>query len=291
MRETAVPQIRIGSKAIGQGAARRAIRRALAALVARNERAQRERVKARAAAQKEVRVLEGALEKLIERDAAARATLGRLRRQRPDLGMRLGAMEALQPIEQPILALHLHQHVSVIGPPYDFGWNWGNHSHQLSNPATGGIGVVVQSAITDRAAAGIGIILTTGKPSIVSVRPYVHYEWSYRMKVLGIGSSASVRGGIDASAWVNGALIPPVRYHQAFEDSIDWVASRDESGNGIAPVDEVAMNFDMDPGKTYVVNFGAWVEADHSTGLGAAGASGRSQGVVQFIVVRRFVAG
>jgi hypothetical protein len=176
-------------------------------------------------------------------------------------------------------------------PPYDFGWNWGNPTRQLSDPATGSIGVIANSPQTAAAAAGIGVVLSSDKLAFVSVRPFIRYDWEYKLVAQGFGSSASARGGIDASAWVDGALHVPVRRHQAFADEGSWISSRENTGDGIAPVSEVELFSQMRPGKLYGVPFGAWVECEHSTGLGQAGSIDKVQGRVQFIVVERFVAG
>jgi hypothetical protein len=287
-RNTIAPRVKAGSQAVGATKARRAIRRNAAAIRKTSERALRERQQARAASRKDLQVAQSALERLIERDAEARAALARLRRQTVEPRARLSSAKLARPSDEQLLSLHLNKRVSVIGPPYDFAWNWGNHTQQISNPATGQITIVAQSARTGAAAAGIGIVLTTDRPAMVSVRPYIHYEWEAHVVTAGLFSSAEVRGGIDASAWLDGALLTPVHRHQAFHE--DSSSDRHRVGWGSAPVSEVGLRFAMEPGKVYAVPFGAWMECDDSPGLGAAGSAGAVDGVVQFVVVEQFVA-
>ncbi|MGH9966448.1 MAG: hypothetical protein ACREBG_01245 [Pyrinomonadaceae bacterium] len=294
MKRTNVSRIKTGSAAVGKAKARQAIKRAVAGVTELNERRVREREETKAAALAEVRIVQSAIEKLIEQDEAAKIAIGKLRRQGSDLNLRLDRTfeEALRPAQQSLLALTLHQHVHVIGLPYDFGWNWGNPNLQVSDPAYGWAGVFAYSNRTSAAAAGIGVILTTDKPAIVSVRPFIRYTWQYQMIVSGIGSNADVRGGIDWSAWVDGTLLSPgIRRHQAFSDSISWVSKRNELGDGDAPMDQVSLDFTMAPGKVYSVNFGSWVECEHENWIGSAASGAKVEATIPFIAVLRFVAG
>ncbi len=295
MKRSHVARIKAGSAAVGQAKARQAIKRAVAGVTEVNELRVREREETKAAARAEVRIVQSAIEKVIEQDEAAKIALGKLRRQRSSLNLRLDRTfeEALHPAQQTLFALTLRHHVHVLGPPYDYGWNWGNPNFQVSEPAYGWAGVLAYSNRTSAAAAGIGAILTTDKPAIVSVRPFIRYSWQYQMSVSGIGSNADVRGGIDASAWVNGTMISPpeIRRHLAFSDSISWVSSRNELGEGDAPMDQISLDFTMAPNNVYSVNFGSWVECEYEDWIGSAASGAKVQATIPFIVVVRFVAG
>lgn len=294
MKRFEASRIKAGSAAVGQAKARQAIKQTVAGLTEVNEHRVREREEMKAATRAEVRIVQSALEKLIEQDAAAKIAVRKLRRQRGDLNLRLDRRfeEALQPAQQSLFAVHLHRHVHVLGPPYDYGWIWGNPDEQASDVVFGWMKVVAYSRTTSAAAAGIGVVLTTDKQAIVSVRPFIRYSWRYQMVASGIGSNADVRGGIDASAWVNGTMLSPgIRRHQAFSDSISWAASRDEFGEGVAPLDQISLDFTMAPGKVYSVNFGTWVECEHEKWIGNAESGGRVEATMPFIVVERFVAG
>ena len=260
-----------------------------------NELAIRERVKSRAAAQKEMAPFVDALESLLEQKGAA--ALRKIRQEtfsldlQPDLSAAEMHYQHYQG-QQTLLMLPLSQHINVYGPPYDYGWNWGNPTSQTSDNQTGRFSVIAQSPVTGAAAAGIGLVLTSDKPAFVFVRPYIPYTWKWGAKTIGLGSSAKVRGGIDASAWVDGALCTPVRRDEGFSGSASGFDGMVEgSGGDVAWLENISLNFMMTPGKIYGVSLGAWVECDHSTGIGGAGSAGGVQAKVPFVVVERFVAG
>jgi hypothetical protein len=69
MKRTDVSRIKAGSAAVGQAKARQAIKRAVAGVTEVNERRVREREETKAAARAEVRIVQSAIEKLIDKTA------------------------------------------------------------------------------------------------------------------------------------------------------------------------------------------------------------------------------
>jgi hypothetical protein len=201
----------------------------------------------------------------------------------------------------PFLNLHLQEHVSIIGAPYDFEWQWGNpvSGSGRHNRLNGEIGIHGASGHTKNgasgrveAASGIGLVLTTNRPAIVSVRPYISYIWESVVGTAGLFSSAETRGGIDATAFLDGALIDGVRRSELFSDSkSSFGGTSHNNGNGVVWVPDVTLGFNMEPGQNVVVNFGAYVECDHSNGIGVGAGSGLVQAQVSWIVVERFIGG
>lgn len=294
-KQTERPAIKSGAATVGVPKSRRLIETTIAGLKELNESRMLEREKTRAAARSQIKVIETALERLLEKDRAAKTAIGKLRRQRARVELHFDDkfLEPFYPAEESLLKQTLQRHIHVIGPPYDYGWNWGNPDFQVSNAANGWAAVRALSSTTSSAAAGIGVVLTTDKKAIVSVRPYIPFSWQYQMAVAGIGSNAHVRGGTDASVWVDGKMISPpdVRYHQAFADSISWVTNRNEFGSGVAPLDQISLDFTMVPGKVYAVNFGTFVVCEEENWIGDAISGAQVQATIPFIVVERFVGG
>ena len=196
------------------------------------------------------------------------------------------------------LNLHLQEHLSVVSAPYDFEWNWGNPIDSLHNRFDGSIGIRGASGHVQHgasgsvsAASGIGLIVTTDKPAIVSVRPYITYTWQSIVTAGGVFSSGETRGGIDAAAFLNGAILDGVRRSELFSDSQSWAGSSVNSDGGVVWVPDVTLGFSMVPGQVVIVNFGAYVECDHTCGIGYGGGAGMVQAKVSWVVVERFVAG
>ena len=197
------------------------------------------------------------------------------------------------------LNLQLHEHLSFANAPYDFDWNWGNSFDSLHNKAEGNIGIRgasghVQHGTSARveAAAGIGLIVTTDKPASVQVRPFITYTWESLVVADGLFSSGEARGGIDAAAFLNGAIIKTsgVRRSELFSSRSSSGTDRRSDG-GIVWVPEVTLKFDIEPGQVVAVTFGAWIECDHTSGIGYGGGAGIVQAKVSWVVVDRLVAG
>jgi hypothetical protein len=193
-----------------------------------------------------------------------------------------------------LLNLHLQEHLSVIGAPYDFEWSWGNANPPLHDRSTGVIGVRggsgrIRGGISGRidTASGIGVLITTDRPATVSVRPYITYYWSFSVGAVGLFSSGQARGGIDAAAFLNGAIIDGVRRSELFSArSSSGTDSR--SDGGVVWVPDVTLGFNIQPGQLVAVSFGAWLECDHNNGIGSAGGGGLVQAKVSWIVVEQF---
>lgn len=289
---TEAPLIKVGAKGIGKSEAQTAIKRNVAGLIEMNEYMVRERMKSRAAAQKEGAPFVDALESLLKQQKAT--ALKEIRRESLSLNLQsdLARDEERKQGQQSLLMQPLNQNLNFLIPPYDYEWNWGNPTSHVSDKQTGKCSVFAQSPITGAAASGIGLLLTTDKPAIVFVRPYIPDSWDWAVKSTGIFSSAEVRGGIDASAWVDGALCTPVRRDQAFsERASGFDGERRGDGGGTAWLNNIELNFIMSPGKTYAVSFGTWVECEDHSGIGGAGSAGRMNGTVVFVVVERYVGG
>lgn len=283
-----------------QPAARRAVERFTHTLeVLARQRAQA-RARERAEADRSTRAMMRPLEKVIAADAAAAAALAGLRTRRLTSAGKLNPRPPSRaaPPAASVLSLTLHEHISVITPPYDFGWQWGNALQTVANPSNGVIGVLGESGHFAQgspddvhAASGIGLILTTDRPALVSVRPFTQYSWAYVVGAAGPFSAASAAGGLDAAGFLNGALIDGVHRSQVFSDSRGWAGTDRDSGDGIAWVPDLTVAFSMQPGEVYAVPFGAWVDCTHQNGIGAAGGAGKVQAEVKWVVVERFVAG
>jgi hypothetical protein len=235
---------------------------------------------------------------LIQADAAAAAALAGITRER------FSSLAELDPDVQfksrhTTFALALHQHLSVMGPPYDFTWSWGNAQTTRANSTTGQFFIRGESGAfpggsSDAvvSATGIGLILTTDKPAIVSVRAYIPYSYEYAVGTLGLFSEGRARGGIDAAAFLDGQVIDGVYRPQVIDAAAGgFDGEKRDSGDGVIWVSDIDLNFTMAPGKTYAVPYGAWVDCDHSSGIGSAAGGCRVLARVQFVVVERFVAG
>jgi hypothetical protein len=195
----------------------------------------------------------------------------------------------------PLLNIHVQEHLSVTSAPYDFDWQWGNPIsavHQRSNgdiSIKGGSGHVQQGS-GDRveAASGIGLAVTTTLPTRISVRPYIEYRWKSGVMASGLYSSGEARGGIDAAAFIDGQLVAGVRRSELFSDSRSWTGVSVQDGDGVAWVPDVTLEFDLEPGQLSVVNYGAWLECDHTSGIGVGGGIALIQARVRWVVVERF---
>jgi hypothetical protein len=279
--------------------ARTAISRALEALKVRTLQCEKARVAENRKTDKSLRALRAPFEQLIAESPAASRALKDLRQQQiKDVSGFVRDIPVRDRQGASILDLRLHEHLSVAIPPYDFDWQRGNPQQSIHSKLDGRIGILGRSGhfedgSGDRidAAAGIGLAITTDKPAIVSVRPFITYSWEYVVGAQGLFSSGSASGGIDAAAFLNGVIIDGVRRSVLFSDSRGWAGTDQDDGGGITWVPDVTLGFNMDPGQVVVVNFGAWIECDHDSGIGIGGGAGKVQGAVKWIVVERFIAG
>ena len=256
-------RLKIGSEAIGKTKADAAIKKAVAGLVKRAKERERERNAFRDQRAAEMRTIERALEKLISTDEAAKRAMAKLR-EFPIEGKVSFAPaynEALGPVHpESLFGAYLYRNVHVIGPPYDYGWEWGHEIDKtFKEPATGDIAVYGNSRKVEDCAAGIGIVLATDKPAIVSVRPYIHGVWRISMGAAGVGAWADARGGFDAAALVEGVIIEPpgIRWNETFAWHQPSHGHKDSESDTVASVSALALSFSMVPGKVYSVNFGA----------------------------------
>jgi hypothetical protein len=264
-----------------------------------------QREKARAAQIKQthaaVRALRAPLEQMVSENAAASRALLGLRKHR------FGGIDKLQP-EVPVrdssssiqsLHMQLHENLSIVTPPYDFEWHWGNLSKFVHDRNSGSIGVegrsgaMVNGAGDDVAAAsGIGLVITTDKPARLSVRPYIDHTWQVSVGAAGLGAIGRARVGVDATVFVDGKFLdqPGLRRDEAFFDSRGTQGEDLSSGGATAWVPALTLDFELERGQVAVVNYGAYVECSHDGGLfGAAAGGGWLNGRVRWIVVERFL--
>jgi len=300
MPTRALSEVQLVRMSPRQPAARRAVEQFTRSVEALARQRTQARARERAEAARSQRALLRPFAKAIESDSVAAAALAGLRTRRLGSLDKLSARASFRasPPAASVLSLTLHEHLAVIGPPYDFEWQWGNAQQTLANASTGAIGVLGESghfangsADAVHAASGIGLILTTDKPALVSVRPFIQYSWAYAVGASGAFSSGSAAGGIDAAAFLNGKLIDGVHRSQVFSDSRGWAGTDSDSGDGIAWVPDLTVGFSMAPGEVYAVPFGAWVDCDHTSGIGFGAGGGKVQAQVKWVVVERFVAG
>jgi hypothetical protein len=247
---------------------------------------------------KYTQALQAPFAKIIAESPEASSALKELRQRKP---LELTDSHISSPVRGdrsngPMFNLHLQEHLSVIGAPYDFDWQWGNPVSGFHNRLDGQIIINtssghVKNGASDRveAAAGIGLAITTDRPATVSVRPFITYEWQYGVAASGLFSSAETKGGADAAAFLDGALIDGVKRSEFFSDSQSWAGTTQNSGGGIVWVPDVTLGFSMQPGQVVIANFGVWAECDHSSGIGVAGAIGNIKATVSWIVVERFL--
>ena len=235
------------------------------------------------------------LEKVIASDSRGGAALGKLRKQRFDaVAPLIRRAPSKSRVSSSTLSLALSEHITFATPPYDFEWSWGNAQQSLPNKGTGRIAVFGASGAVSggsddevAAAAGIGVVLTTDRSVSVSVRPYIEISWAYAVGASGVGSNGSARGGVDAAAFLNGKIVSGVRRTTEFSDSRGWSGTSSDSGNGVAWVPDLELSFVMNSGVAYIVNFGAWVECDHTSGIGVGAGTGKLDGLVKWIVFER----
>jgi hypothetical protein len=281
--------------------ARAAIKQAVLALQKRNEREAAARASQRASRAADTAAIMEPVKRLVESDPAATKALARLRsrfeeeQKNSQAQMQLSKEFRPPPGTTVPLSLTLHEHIDFQFPPYDYEWSWGNYRDHLADKASGTIGVIGDSGnvsvATDAAvaaASGIGFVFSSDKPGSVVISPLVQHSWKCIDAAVGIGSWASAKGGIDASAWQGSTMVAGVRRTQLFSDSSGWAGGTSDSGGGYAWVPDLVLSFPIAAGAWYAVNFGAWVECDHAAGLGLSRAQGIVQGYVRWATVERF---
>jgi len=178
-------------------------------------------------------------------------------------------------------------------PPYDLEWKWGN-AFEVSTSAVGGRFMVkgasgdAKGATNDpvAAAAGIGLVLMSTVATHVTVRPYIDMSWQYIVEAAGWMGNAAARGGIDAAAVLDDKFVAGTRRTTEFSAS-RGSGRHGADGVGVAWVPDIELSFGMAAGRFYIVNFGAWVECENTSGFGAANGMCRMEGLVRFIVVEK----
>jgi hypothetical protein len=278
-----------------QEGARRAIKRFNEAIeVLARQRAEKLAKEAKEP-QRALRTMMRPFEHLIESDAPAQAARAQLQQKSFDsiAPLRERAFKEVRP-SAPAIPLSLEAVTTVLVPPYDWEWSWGNPQQTVANRFSGSIGILglsgaFRGGVSDavHGASGIGVVLTTNVPVPAVVRPFITYSWEYSVGAYGAFSSGSAAGGLDASCFLDGRIIDGVHRSQVFSDSRGTFGQDHDTGSGIASVDDLTVSFFMEPGKIYAVPFGAWVDCDHSSGLGTAGGSGKVEAQVKWVVVQR----
>ena len=204
--------IKVGTKLVGSTKSDVAIKQNVGSLIEMNERALRGITSSRAASEQKVAQLSLAFKSYlethgIEAPVKVDRSLVKLDSDR-DLA---GIVETGQGHQSSVFMLPLDRHVNVSGPPYDFEWNWGNPTTKETHLDDGYFGVRVNSEDTHAAAAGIGLVLSSEKQALVSVRAHVRTFWNWSVATTGFFRTLSCGGGIDLSAWVDGKLCTKVR--------------------------------------------------------------------------------
>jgi hypothetical protein len=195
--------------------------------------------------------------------------------------------------------MQLHENLSIVSPPYDLEWHWGNALMSVHDRNSGSIAVEGRSGSMPSgagddvaAASGIGLVITTDKPARLSVRPYIDHTWQLIVAAAGLGAIGRARVGIDATVFVDGTFLdqPGLRRDEAFFDSRGTLGKDLSSGGGTAWVPALTLDFDLERGQVAVVNYGAYVECTHDGGVfGAAAGGAWLGGRVRWIVVERFL--
>ena len=136
-------------------------------------------------------------------------------------------------------------------------------------------------------ATGVVDFITTDKRAFVNVTATVLNNWSYGVQAHGGFSSATSKGGIDMAAFLDGQPIDGPRRLELFSDYANDFNQVEHTGRG---VENVQVNFTIEPGQVVGVPFGAWLVCEHSSGLGTAGAYGAvALQVASLTIVKQFL--
>lgn len=205
----------------------------------------------------------------------------------------------ITPISQPVQDNKQDIAVEVKELPHDDVWVWGNQSRHEKDKATGVANIYGACGNADlpgvptkdddhlEGATGVVDFISSDRPALVNVIATVLYNWSYGVQAHGIGSSATSKGGIDMAAFRDGLPIDGPRRMELFSDYATDFNQVEHTGRG---VQNVQVNFRIEPGQVVGVPFGAWLVCDHSSGFGTAGAYGAV--VLQFatwMIVKQFL--
>ncbi len=221
------------------------------------------------------------------------------------IAIRRGLMEARQRPGQSDLAFDLvvHDGLTVISPPYDYGDHWmapgsAATDESVGDPAGGLMEIAGESGTGDpplNSVAGVGFVLRSEKLGIVQVRPLITYEWNSSTAANGALSHAECEGGVELSAWRqrDGALVSAegVRRVQLFRDAVSPGEGHDRHGDGTVISTDIQVELTAEPGEAYYINVGAWIYCDHTAGVTLAPTSygyAKVSSHVQFVVTERF---
>jgi hypothetical protein len=281
-------RITVGAASLGRAKVEAAMKKMSAGMEKAEARRVREREAVRRATSKDLKTIGDAIERLISREERVRAAIERLRSRPFDSNLSFVTDAGASGRGETLFTQNLSKRIQIAVPPYDNTWAWGTIHKNGVSASAGRVGVIAFSSQTDACAAGLTLCLTTDKPAQVSVRPFIRNNWEYQLQSAGFWSWAEARGGIDASAWVDGGMVAGVRRTTAFDRHSSSAAVRDR-GEEIALASDLALGFPMVPGKIYGVSYGAWLEFDSWGGVGGeAGSHALSQGKVEFVVIERF---
>jgi hypothetical protein len=271
--------------------AREAVELAVAAQQERAERMAGERAAALAARGADLTAILKPLADLVNADPEGVKAIARLRAALAKGRLHLSEPRRSSPGTPIPVSFLLGEQFNLRVPPYDSEWNWGNDRQHSSSKATGYVGIVGESGSVSSvtgdsvaAACGIGVAFLALAAGQAVVRTQVQYTWAYQVCAYGIGSSADARGGIDISAWQGGTLVSDVRRAQVFSDSKSTAGCNANSGSGSIGLTDLEITFPVAASTMYAVPVGAWVECNHSAGLGASRADGKVEGTVRCVV-------
>jgi hypothetical protein len=83
-------------------------------------------------------------------------------------------------------------------------------------------------------------------------------------------------------------MVGGVRRAQVFSNSWSTAGGTAQEGDGNIWPDDLAISFPIAASTWYAVNLGAYVECDHSAGIGLSRAQAAVNGLVKWVVVKRW---
>ena len=201
------------------------IEEARAAMKARGERLLIEANAVRKRNEEFARVVQSPLLHLVRQDLAACRALEKIPKLKGFAGLEDDGKRISR--RSSTLSLTLHEKLNFHSRPYDFEWNWGNSQQHIASRATGQIAILGRSGdfangTTEavRAACGIGAIVISDRPAIVSVRPLVDCQFQFINQSNGLWIGASSKGGIDTAVFDGPNLVAGVKRTELWSSSV-----------------------------------------------------------------------
>ncbi|MEU1409679.1 hypothetical protein ABZ471_47075 [Streptomyces sp. NPDC005728] len=251
-------------------------------------RSTEERDKARAAEarhQKLANAINAPLAKLVKQDSSAVSEFEDLLAQQKFEFDSASILHPQEPIEVEEASLVVRTlGVKLETPPYPFDWKW----HQLNgsapydtflNRSRGAVGIEARCGPLVpgsggkfvNAHAGFGVFVRPTVSGILTCDSLRLMTWGYFVGALGIGSNATVEGGVEHTIMEDG-VFRAGGSHKLFRKrvSVDEVSSG--HSQGVIADSPMPVSFPVLAGHGYTFNVGAWVYADNTAGVGTSGA-------------------